>query len=357
MIFSVRFSENVIGFDIGDVNLNGTAGPSGLLLQGGPKNFVALAQSVAGEGTVTASVGAGVAIDLAGNANESSTSSDNTVVIDSHGGIPGSATVVSMSGTTAGGTGSVNGWLEDGDVDVFSFTLTEPTHVRAETTGAVDTLGRLMNLAGEVLNNPAGDDDRGAGRNFRAGLPLFPGTYFIEVSSKGASPSGAYQLVIDLEAMVNFQPDNRVGGTVGGAIGDDIYDTATGQTLSLISKKARTVRGLITVENDGELPDSFTLEGTPGNALFRVTYTSGGENVTAEVTTGIFQTDSMAPGDPAQVIGVTVQPNRKKIVKRVKRGGRRKVITRKKQQTLRLEAVSDTDGVSSDVGIVRVQTR
>ena len=275
------------------------------------------------------------------------------MVIDSHDGTTGTATAVTLNA----GSGMASGWLEDGDTDVFTFTLVDPKHTEIKTTGAVDTLGRLRNAAGDLLNDPNADDDLGVDENFQINQPLPPGAYTVEVSSKGASQSGAYQLEITLGAMATIQPDNRVGKSAASTVGDGIYGTAIGQTVSLTSKKARPVRGVVTIENDGEIPDDFTVRGTPGNGLFKVIYTTGAGNVTAAVASGTYQTGELAPGDLAHVITATVKPNKKKIVKKVNRGGRRRLIVKKKRITLSLGSVSETDGISSDTGFIKVQTK
>ena len=82
--FTVTFSEAVTGFATGDVSFTGsTVGGAlvGTVSGAGPTYNVAVS-GMTGTGTVVASIGAGVAADLAGNANAASTSADNTVTFD-----------------------------------------------------------------------------------------------------------------------------------------------------------------------------------------------------------------------------------------------------------------------------------
>jgi hypothetical protein len=84
--FDVVFTEPVLGFDEADVQISGTAG--------GTLNVVVTPVGVNGDtytvtvtgmtssGTVTASIPAGAAADLAGNQSDASTSSDATVTFD-----------------------------------------------------------------------------------------------------------------------------------------------------------------------------------------------------------------------------------------------------------------------------------
>jgi hypothetical protein len=80
--FTVVFSEPVTGFATGDVTLNGTAGATTATVSGSGDTYNVAVSGMANDGTVTATIAAGVATDLAGNPNEASTSLDNTVTYD-----------------------------------------------------------------------------------------------------------------------------------------------------------------------------------------------------------------------------------------------------------------------------------
>jgi LPXTG-motif cell wall-anchored protein len=83
IVFTVTFSEPVTGFVTGDVLLSGTANPPTAVVT--PVSSTVYSVAVSGmdaAGTVIASVGAGVAIDVANNPNLASTSVDNTVQFD-----------------------------------------------------------------------------------------------------------------------------------------------------------------------------------------------------------------------------------------------------------------------------------
>ena len=92
--FSVVFSEAVTGFDGGDVGLSGMAGLAATVSGGGASYNVAVT-GMAGAGTVTASIAAGVATDGAGNGNAASTSADNTVAYD---GVAPAASITAAAG-------------------------------------------------------------------------------------------------------------------------------------------------------------------------------------------------------------------------------------------------------------------
>jgi Bacterial Ig domain/Bacterial Ig-like domain len=77
--FSIVFSEPVSGFTGADVTIGGTAaGTKTVTVTGGPSTYNAAVSGMT-DGTVTATIGAGVAQDAAGNANTASTSTDNSV--------------------------------------------------------------------------------------------------------------------------------------------------------------------------------------------------------------------------------------------------------------------------------------
>ncbi|MFN8473722.1 MAG: choice-of-anchor Q domain-containing protein [Anaerolineae bacterium] len=84
--FTVVFSEPVLGFGNTSVTLTGTAGATtAVVTQIAPNDGTTYDVAVSGmttNGTVTASIAANKATDLAGNGNTASTSTDNTVTYD-----------------------------------------------------------------------------------------------------------------------------------------------------------------------------------------------------------------------------------------------------------------------------------
>ena len=82
--FSVEFSEPVTGFSGGDITLGGTAGAATAVVAGGGTTYNVTVSGMTAAGTVTASIPANAATDVAGNGNTASTSSDNTVTFNSN---------------------------------------------------------------------------------------------------------------------------------------------------------------------------------------------------------------------------------------------------------------------------------
>jgi hypothetical protein len=81
--FTVVFNEPVTGFSTGDVTLTGTAGATTATVTGSGTTYNVAVSGMTGQGTVIATIAAGVATDVAGNSNTASTSTDNTVTRDS----------------------------------------------------------------------------------------------------------------------------------------------------------------------------------------------------------------------------------------------------------------------------------
>src|SRR5262249_32657743 len=68
VLFDVVFSEPVTGFATGDVVLSGTAGATTATVSGSGTTYTVAVSGMTSDGTVVASVPAGVATDAAGNA-------------------------------------------------------------------------------------------------------------------------------------------------------------------------------------------------------------------------------------------------------------------------------------------------
>ena len=82
--FTVTFSEPVTGFDASDVTLSGTAtGSLQAAVSGSGPTYDVTVIGMSGDGTVVVDVPADTTTDLAGNANQASTSLDNSVTWDS----------------------------------------------------------------------------------------------------------------------------------------------------------------------------------------------------------------------------------------------------------------------------------
>jgi membrane protease subunit (stomatin/prohibitin family) len=79
--FEVVFTEAVIGFTGADIVFTGSTAPGTLTasVSGPGPTYTVTVSGMTGNGTVVASIPAGVALDAAGNSNSTSTSTDNSV--------------------------------------------------------------------------------------------------------------------------------------------------------------------------------------------------------------------------------------------------------------------------------------
>jgi hypothetical protein len=80
ILFQAVFSEPVSDFTGADVRLAGTAGATNATVTGSGAIYTISVSGMANDGTVIATIPAGIAHDAAGNASTASTSSDNTVL-------------------------------------------------------------------------------------------------------------------------------------------------------------------------------------------------------------------------------------------------------------------------------------
>lgn len=348
VVFDIVFSEDVDGFTLSDLNVTGSIAGN-VSLTGGPTNYQATIALTGSEGAVSLTVPSGAAEDIAGNQNLSSSSPDNYVEIDAHPGGSGSPTPFPLNA----GSGMQSAWMEPTDTDTFTFTLDGPRMARIFTSGQVNTRGELRDGNGELVHNPNADDNAGGGSNFEIRETLRAGTYTVVVTSN--NDQGSYDLHIEAVDVPMIQPDMQISGA-----GDDIYDTLTGQSSSLSSRRGAPVSVVSTVENDGEIMDTFMLSGARGNSTFRVNYLSPDDgNITASVVTGAHQIEDMAPNADPYSIVTSVRPSknkiRKKLPKNRQRGGK-KFKYKVRRYTTILRVVSGVSETQVDRGIIQVKT-
>lgn len=113
------------------------------------------------------------------------------------------------------------------------------------------------------------------------------------------------------------QPDNLLGksASIGAAVGGDVYNTtAAGQSLGLLSRKARAVNAYLFVQNDGSAADAFRVRGQAGNAFIPLSYFAGAKNVTATVKSGAYNTGTLAAG-ASRMLKIEAAPVRSKVAK------------------------------------------
>lgn len=119
--FTVVFSETVTGFATGDVTLSGTAGATtATVTEIAPNDGTTYNVAVSGmttDGTVIATIGAGVAVDITKNPNGASTSTDNTITYNT--GLPD--TTIDSNPPNPSNSANADFTFSSPDVDVVGF--------------------------------------------------------------------------------------------------------------------------------------------------------------------------------------------------------------------------------------------
>jgi hypothetical protein len=148
--FKVVFTEIVSDFATGDVGLSGTAGATTATVTGSGTTYYVAVTGMTGDGTVIATIAADVAHDGAGNGNNASTSTDNSVVFDQTppaiacGGADGNWHAADVSiGCTA--SDATSGLANPADA---SFNLTTSLAAGTETSNAFTNSRDIYDLAG-----------------------------------------------------------------------------------------------------------------------------------------------------------------------------------------------------------------
>ena len=92
-------------------------------------------------------------------------------------------------------------------------------------------------------------------------------------------------------------PEYHAGRSVAGSalVGNDRYGLA-GQRAVRTVRKARQVRTVMSIQNDGTVNDSFGVKATVRKKGFVTKFYSGGRDVTQQVKRGTFRTRTMASG-------------------------------------------------------------
>jgi uncharacterized repeat protein (TIGR01451 family) len=126
--FTVVFSQSVSNFATGDVALSGTAGATTATVTGSGTTYNVAVSGMTFDGTVIASINAGVATGCSGTANTASTSTDNTVQYNA----PDTTapTVISIDDGDADNTVQIN--------ETLTYTVTFSKDINASTVTASD---------------------------------------------------------------------------------------------------------------------------------------------------------------------------------------------------------------------------
>jgi hypothetical protein len=242
VVFDVVFSEPVADFATGDVTLGGTALPTTAMVSGSGTTYTVAVSGMTLDGTVTAGIMAGVAQDAAGNLNDASTSTDNSVTFDfDEGDVTAPTVTINQAAAQADPTGT--------SPIVFEVVFSEPVAgfvtgdvtlggTAAATTATVSGSGATymvavsgMGPAGTVIasiaagaavdaaNNPNVASTSGDNEVTWAPADVTSPTVTINQAAAQADPTGTSPIVFDVvfsESVADFATgDVTLGGTAG----------------------------------------------------------------------------------------------------------------------------------------------
>lgn len=247
------------------------------------------------------------------------------------------------------GSGSAN-YTRDilpGGRHIFRFTLDGPRVVSLATSGGAALRAGLYGGTGNLIVSFSGD------ANFHLEEILLPGDYALHVfRGPGGGLAQSFGLTIDASTVAESRPDVAVGASPFTLQGVRQFSPSN-QLVTLVSKNALPVAGHASLANRGNLPDIMAVSGSGGSALFSVSYSGPGGNITAGMLSGTYRTPEMVENDASIPIRATISPNKKKLTK--KKGKRTLIL--KKTHTLLIRATSTFDSITMDAATISVRTK
>jgi len=229
-----------------------------------------------------------------------------------------------------GGIGTVsNRVIRSGDSQLFRFTLADAQAALFTGTGASGLIAWELRDSSNLLV------DSGTG-NVNVDEALLAGDYSLRLT-KGGGVDETVSLNLDASGNVVVNPQVTVA------------------PASIISRKARPVAGSATVRNNSPLADTFRVSASAGNGFFGAAYFDGTGNITAALVAGTYVTPSLDENSAAVALRATITPNKKKIIKKGKKGSKPKTL--KKSFTTTIRATSVTFPAVNAAGSITVRTQ
>lgn len=256
--FTVIFNEAVTGFVTGDIQLSGTANPTtATVTQSAPNDGTTYNVAVSGmtdDGTVIASIPAGIAIDRNGldNQNLASTNTDNSVEYDTH---RPDATIA-----------LANGYITPTNQSPIKFRITFTERVRGFATGDVTLSGTANPTIGTVTEIVHDTTYEVA----VSGMTVNVGTVIVSISAgvvtdRASLPNLASNVVtVDYDAAPPSPP----------AILTPANGSSIGNNMPAITGTTDLDSTMVKVYLDGAFAGAATLDGN-GNWSYSPTTTLG----------------------------------------------------------------------------------
>jgi hypothetical protein len=244
------------------------------------------------------------------------------------------------------GEGQIQDLLSPEAVHSYFFELTAPGFLDLAGNGGSGLRAELYGPDGELL---AASDNSGS---FSFIEDLLAGWYLLRVSREAGGPTDLdYTIAFSSEGIIS--PDLAVGTGFPPLTGLDVPGGAAGQTVSLISRRAKPVVGYASLANRGGTSEILSLQGNGGSRLCSISYLGDAGNITGAIITGTFRSPAISRGDDAIAFRVLFSPNKKKLTKK---RGKRTIIRRRTFASL-LQTGATTGSADPDRASIRVSTR
>jgi Bacterial Ig-like domain len=236
IVFTVTFSEPVTGFTASDLTRGGTSTGGTVAVNGSGASYEIWVSGALTDGTLTFSIGAGKAQDLAGNTNAASTSTDNTVSYDAT--APALTLTTPANGSAAtdvtptisGAAGNASGDSTTVTVKIYSGTGTGGTVVQTLTptrsagtwSTTASTLAQGTYTVQATQTDTAGNVATSAANTFT--VDTTAPTVTVNQKSGQADPANALAIVFTVafsEPVTGFTASDltRGGTSTGGTVG------------------------------------------------------------------------------------------------------------------------------------------
>jgi hypothetical protein len=292
--FTVLFSEPVADFATGDVTLGGTAGATTANVTGSGTAYSVAVSGMTTDGSVIASIAAGVAHDTAGNPNTASTSTDNTVTYDATAPAPPS-TPDMTAGSDSGGS----------NTDKIT-SVKKPTFTGTEAENGTTITLLVDGVANGTSTTAGGNWSITAANNIADGDHTITATATDTVGNV-SNPSGSISITIDSVANAPSTPDLDAASDSGSSNTDNNTNVTTPKFNGTAEKNATvelfrggtTSLGTTTADASGNW--SLTLATALADSPYSITakQTDEAGNVSVASSALSITIDTAAPAAPS----------------------------------------------------------
>lgn len=241
------------------------------------------------------------------------------------------------------GSGQLTGELSPNAVHTYFFEVPSAGYLDLSGTGGNGLRTELYGPDGLLLASSSGAN---------LGSELAAGWHVLRVLREaGGTGNLAYSLDFGSEGIIS--PDLAVGTSPLSLSGVNVLGGLPGQTVSILSRRARPALGYASLANRGGKAEILAVTGNPGTPLCGITYLGQSGNLTGAIVAGTFRSPQISNADAPVAIRVLFSPNKKKLTK--KRGKRSITLRRAFASTLTAE--STTAAGSPDKATIQVLTR